>query len=87
VRRLDDPLLRTVVTDGAARRLDARRQRRLADEPVAPHVVEQLVLRDDPVAVLDEIGEHAEHLWLDRHGAPALRSSNWSVSSSNAPKV
>jgi hypothetical protein len=68
VRRLDDPLPRTVVTDGAARRLDARRHGRLADEAVAPHVVEQLVLRDDPVAVLDEIGEDAEHLWLDRHG-------------------
>ena len=65
---LDDALLGAVVADGAAGRLDATRERRLADEAVAPDVVEQLVLADDAVAVLDEVGEDAEDLRLDRHG-------------------
>jgi len=46
---------------------DPTRQRRLADEPITPHVVEQLLLRDNPIAALDEVGQHVEHLRLDRH--------------------
>ena len=62
VHRLDRPLRPAVVADGAAGRLDPARQRRLAHEPVAPHVVEQLDLADDPFPVRDEVGEHVEDL-------------------------
>ena len=44
VHGADDRLPGAVVADGLAHRLDPRRQRRLADEPVAPHLVEQLLL-------------------------------------------
>ena len=36
--------------------------------PALPDRVEQLVLADDPIAVPHQIGEHVEHLRLDRHG-------------------
>ena len=85
VQRLDDSLLLPVVADGSPGRLDAGRERRLADEAVAPDVVEQLVLGDDAVAVLDQVGEHAEHLRLDRHrraGATQLEQVGVEVESS-----
>ena len=33
--------------------------------------VEQLVLRHEPIAVLDEMDEHVERLWLQRDGLAA----------------
>ena len=64
-----DHLLRTaVVADHAARRADARVERRIRHHAALPHRLEQLVLADDAVAVLQQIGEHVEHLRLDRHG-------------------
>ena len=65
--RPDHLLPRAVVTDGATHRLDPARQCRLADEAIAPHVVEQLRLGDNPLAMGDEIGEDVEHLALDVH--------------------
>ena len=65
VRGADHALGAPVVADRLARGLDAARQRRLAHEPVAPDVVEQLFLRHDAVAVLDEVAQHVEHLGLD----------------------
>ena len=59
----------TVVTHHAAGGLDARGQRRLRHEPTAPHLVEQLVLGDDSIAVLDQVDQHVEDLRLDRHEA------------------
>ena len=67
VDRADHRLRGAVVADRLAHRLDARRQRGFAHEAVAPHRVENVALRDDGVAVLDEIGEHVEHLGLDVH--------------------
>jgi hypothetical protein len=67
VRSRDDALAPPVVTDRAARRLDAARQRRLAHETVAPHRVEQLLLAHDAVGVRHEVDQHVEHLRLDRH--------------------
>src|SRR4051794_10704943 len=63
----DERLATAVVPDGSACCLDAARHRRLADEAVAPDVVEELVLADDPLPVLDEVGEHIEDLWLQGH--------------------
>ena len=68
--RADHLLPCAVVADGAAGRLDPAGQRRLADEAVAPHVVEQLRLGHDPVTVGDEIGEDVEHLPLDVYRLP-----------------
>ena len=50
-----------------AGRLDPAGQRRFADEPVAPDLVQQLVLRDHPRPVGQQVGEHVEHLALDVH--------------------
>ncbi len=73
VDRAHDRLTLAVVTDRAARGLDAGRERGLADEPVAPDVVEELFFGDHPLAVDDEVGEDVEHLWFDgdRNPAPA----------------
>jgi hypothetical protein len=69
VHGLDHALLGAVVTDSTPCRLDPRRQRRFADEAIAPHVVEQLVLRDDTIPMLDEVGEDAEDLRLHGDGS------------------
>ena len=66
VDRADQALIAPVVADRPPGGLDAARQGRLGDEPVAPDLVEQLGLRDDPVAVPDEVVEHVHDLWLDR---------------------
>ena len=66
--RADHRLAGPVVTDRPARRLDSAGERRLADEAIAPHVVEQLRLGDDPISVSDEVSEHVEDLPLDVHG-------------------
>jgi hypothetical protein len=71
VHRADQALVTPVVADRSPGGLDAARQRRLGDEPVAPDLVEQLGLRDDPVAVPDEVVEHVHHLRLDRDPLPA----------------
>ena len=64
-----DHLLRAaVVADRAPRRADARVERRVRHHAPLPHRLEQLVLADDAIAVLQQIGEHVEHLRLDRHG-------------------
>jgi hypothetical protein len=60
------------VTHRATGRLDPAGQRRFAHEPVAPDVVEQLLLAHDPVAVTDQVREHVEHLRLDRGGDAAI---------------
>jgi hypothetical protein len=65
VHRPDDQLLAAIVADGLANRLDPRRQRGLTHEAVTPDGVEQLLLAHHRAAVLDEIGEHVEHLGLD----------------------
>ena len=63
----DHHLTVAVVADGAARRLDPTGERRLADEAVTPHLVEQLLLGHHPVPVGDQVGEHIEHLRFDLH--------------------
>jgi hypothetical protein len=62
---LDDALGAAVVADGLARVFDAAVERRRRDVAVAPDAIEQLVLRDEPVAAGEEVREHLEDLWLD----------------------
>jgi hypothetical protein len=65
VDRLDDPLVSSGVADRPADGLDAARQRRLRDEPIAPDLVQQLGLGHDPVPVAHQVREDVEHLGLD----------------------
>lgn len=62
---LDDGLADPVVADDPAGGLDSARKRRLADETIAPDVVEQLGLRHDTLTVRHEVPEYLEHLRLD----------------------
>ncbi len=71
--RADDLLAAAIVADGLTGGFDARRQRRLADEPITPDVVEQLVLADHPIPVLDQVTQHLEHLGLDGDHVPGPR--------------
>jgi hypothetical protein len=54
-----------VVTERSAQCLDPAGEGRFAHEAVAPHRVEDLLLRDHAVALPHEQDEHVEHLWLD----------------------
>ena len=63
--RPDVALRFAVVAECPPGRLDPAGQRRLADEPSAPHRVEQLFLGDAALAVADELGQDVEHLRLD----------------------
>ncbi len=62
---LDGPLRTTVVTDDAARLLDAGGEGRLGDEAVAPHVVEQLLLGDQPTGLFDQVLQDREDLGFE----------------------
>jgi hypothetical protein len=64
----DERLTAAIVANRSTSRLDAGGEGRLADETVTPDVVEELLLGDDPIPVLDKVGEHVEDLWLDRNG-------------------
>ena len=68
VHGADDALLPTVVTDRSADGLDSRREGRLRDEARPPHLLQELLLRDHPIPVLEEVAQHVEHLGLDVHG-------------------
>jgi hypothetical protein len=61
----DVALRLAVVTECTPSGLDAARQRRLADEAPAPHGVEKLLFRDEPVGIADQLREYVEHLRLD----------------------
>jgi hypothetical protein len=63
--RADEALRRDVSADRAARRLDARRQRRFGHELVAPDRIEQLDLQHQPVTLDDQVHEHIKDLRLD----------------------
>ncbi len=65
VHGLDGPLCAAVVVDGPPGLFDPGRQCRLGDEAVAPNVVEQLLLGDQPSPLLDEVEQDVEDLRLD----------------------
>ena len=72
----DDPLRRTVVADRLPGSLDPGRQRRLADEAVTPHCVEQLLLAHHRATPLDQAAEEIEHLRLEPHLPPLATQHN-----------
>src|SRR5581483_7660211 len=61
-----DQLLRLAgVADRAARRVDVGGERGVRDRAPAPERGEQILSRDDAVAILDEIDQEIEHERLD----------------------
>jgi hypothetical protein len=70
VDRADQPLGPPVVADGPAGALDPARQRRLGHEARVPHLVEQLRLGDQAVALAHQQREDVEHLRLHRPELP-----------------
>ena len=63
---LDHRLVAAAVADGAAQGVDAGVQGRVRDRAAVPDRLDQLVLADDAVAMLDQVGEQAEHLRFQR---------------------
>src|SRR5262249_22525323 len=63
--RTDQPLLLAAVADRLARRVDVRGKGRICHLPPVPEGCEQVVLADDPLAVLHEKGEEVEDLGRD----------------------
>jgi hypothetical protein len=61
----DEALRFPVVAKRPTTRLDPAGQRGLADEPAAPHRVEQLLLGDEPVVIADQLRQDVEQLRLD----------------------
>jgi hypothetical protein len=60
--RLNEPLLPPLIADSPARRHQPAGQAGLTDEPAGPQLFEEFFLGYDPVAVLNEIDQHIEHL-------------------------
>jgi hypothetical protein len=50
------------VADGLTHRLDAALQGGIADELFGPHMLEQLLPRNHPMTMLQEMGEHLKDL-------------------------
>ena len=71
VHGADDGLPGAVVADRSTRRLHPRRERRLADETIAPDLVEEFLLAHHLAVALGEELQDVEHLWLHRHLAAA----------------
>ncbi len=65
MRSADHALAGTAVADGQAGSSQRGGERALADEPVAPHQVEQLVLGHHTIAVLDEMTQQVQCPRLD----------------------
>jgi hypothetical protein len=64
VDHLNNPLLSPTVANGSACRCRPAGQGGLTDKPAGQLLREGLFLRHDTVALLDEIGQHVEHLRL-----------------------
>ena len=67
MQRLDELLRPAVVAEGLACRLHAARDRGIGHDPAVPHLFQDLVPRDQPLAVLDQQRQQSEHLRLDVH--------------------
>jgi hypothetical protein len=61
LQRLDERLGVVGIANGAAHFHNAARDHRLGDEFGVPHLLQQLVAADHPIAVLNQISQHAEH--------------------------
>ena len=76
--RADETLCRAVVAQRAARAVDRRAERAVADEDARPQGGEQLVARDGTVAVANEVAQQLERLLLDLDldaGSPQLAAA------------
>lgn len=73
MQRADQALLRPVVTDRFAHRINPRAQHRVSDDPALPHFPENLFPAYDTVTILNKKQEKVKNLGLDRLqcGAPA----------------
>ena len=69
--RPNDPLALTTIPDRPTDHRHAPLQGGVADKPVGPEVLEQLLPQDDPVPVFDQIGQHREPLPVERDHADA----------------
>jgi hypothetical protein len=65
VHRLDHALRGAIIAHRLARELDPAAQGGWRHEAMLPDVVQQLVLRDQPVVAREQEGQHIEHLRLD----------------------
>jgi hypothetical protein len=62
---LDVPRRAGLVGQRSPQVADAARERGLAHDDVAPDHCEELVLRDEPIGMLDEMAEDGERLWCE----------------------
>src|SRR5262245_48308191 len=60
-------LVPACIPDRLAHGIDAAGQRRLRDDAAIPHLLEQLILADDALAMLEQIEQQIENLGLKRH--------------------
>jgi hypothetical protein len=61
-KRANENLALTSIAKCASRRIDARVHGGIGDDASLPNCIDQLLLADDAVAVLDEIGKQGENL-------------------------
>jgi hypothetical protein len=88
-KRLDEPLLVTVVAEHAPHRSDLRRQRGVGYCPAVPEKLDQLALGDHPFAMVQQISQELERLSLQRDRRaiarkPAVRIEGENSRSGNA---
>src|SRR5262245_22731309 len=69
MHRLNTALRAPVVPERPARHGDTALQRGIADKTLRPQMGEELLTRDHPVRVGQEIGEHLENLAVERDQA------------------
>jgi hypothetical protein len=65
--RGDHRRLSAAVADRAPRQADRTRDRAFRDDGVRPDPLEDLLLRDDPLALARQVQEQLEHLRLQQH--------------------
>ena len=62
----DQPLILAVVADRVSGGVDAAVERRVRDDPSAPHQCNEIVPADDVIAVFQQVNEQVEYLRLHR---------------------
>ena len=71
--RADHGLILAGVADRLSRGIDPAGQCGFGDRAAAPNPLDQIVLGDDTLAALDQIGQQVEYLRFDGHGFAAAR--------------
>lgn len=65
-KREQKPLLLARIADQLSHRLDTAAERGLRDEATMPDLVEQFVLRNNPIMMGNQVVQHVKHLRLNR---------------------